>query len=238
MILKGSWTNAATIVLVQHLIMLMMPPKNSGSVQRIVSKLQGSCLCGAVHWEASNLYVSQICVCHCSMCRRFSGSTHIPFAAVERSKLWPLMQDFLQTKRNSPQQEHPQKQDQQQQEQLKSYQSSPMATRYFCGTCSSAVLFDYHQEPNTLWIPMGTLLDFDSSLLDPTRDSHIFANDQAGYEARLSMSGSNDSPILPKCAGWGLYKHDPCQPTKDWNELPTTETPVRLVDERGNIVGN
>ncbi|CAB9502927.1 Glutathione-dependent formaldehyde-activating enzyme [Seminavis robusta] len=163
------------------------------SDRRTVPSLKGSCLCGAIQWQLDDVQLAQICVCHCGMCRRLSGSTFIPFGAIERAKLWPVVKDFPT---------------------LKSYQSSSTTTRYFCGTCSSAMVFDYHFEPNSLWVPLGSLQDLDPSLLDSTRDSLIFVNDQASYETTLKSD-------LKEFSSFGLYKSDPCQPCKKWDEIPT-----------------
>lgn len=185
--------------------------------KRIIPRLQGSCLCGNIRWELPNAFLPQICVCHCRACRQFSGSTHLPFAAIERSRIWPLMEPFVRT------------------EALNSYRSSVAATRYFCSTCSSPVIFDYHEEPNTMWIPMGSLVEdpdsgtgLDPNMLDPSRDSHIFANDRARYEtALMSTTGEH---ALPRSVDFGIYKHDPCQP-KEWSEIPTMEKNIRFVDD-------
>lgn len=48
--------------------------------------LAGMCLCGAVHYAVADefLYAAN---CHCSMCRRATGSAFKPFAGIERHKL-------------------------------------------------------------------------------------------------------------------------------------------------------
>ncbi|MDC0713985.1 GFA family protein [Stigmatella sp. ncwal1] len=48
--------------------------------------LSGRCLCGAVHYEVADafLYAAN---CHCSSCRRATGSAFKPFAGIERQKL-------------------------------------------------------------------------------------------------------------------------------------------------------
>jgi len=206
------------------MVSAIMSPTTSRNMpsRRTIARLAGSCLCRAVTWDLFDVVLAQVCVCHCGACRRFSGSTHLPFAAVERTRLWPVLEPYIRSGT------------------LQSYTSSSAATRYFCGTCASPVVFDYHEEPHTLWIPMGSLLEdpdlgigLDPSHLDPTRDSHIFANDQAGYEAALLSSSTLSS--LPRCMDFGLYKQDPCQP-KEWESIPTMENPVQFVDEKGNLL--
>jgi hypothetical protein len=48
--------------------------------------LAGKCLCGAVHYAVADefLYAAN---CHCSNCRRATGSAFKPFAGIEREKL-------------------------------------------------------------------------------------------------------------------------------------------------------
>jgi hypothetical protein len=47
--------------------------------------LSGKCLCGAVHYTVADefLYAAN---CHCSNCRRATGSAFKPFAGIEREK--------------------------------------------------------------------------------------------------------------------------------------------------------
>jgi hypothetical protein len=48
--------------------------------------LNGSCLCGAVHYQVRDEFVYSL-ICHCSQCRRATGSAFKPFAGIERQKL-------------------------------------------------------------------------------------------------------------------------------------------------------
>ena len=48
--------------------------------------LAGKCLCGAVHYAVADEFV-YAWNCHCSNCRRATGSAFKPFAGIERSKL-------------------------------------------------------------------------------------------------------------------------------------------------------
>ena len=48
--------------------------------------LAGKCLCGAVHYAVPDEFVYAL-NCHCSNCRRATGSAFKPFAGIERSKL-------------------------------------------------------------------------------------------------------------------------------------------------------
>lgn len=48
--------------------------------------LAGRCLCGAVHYSVKDEFLYAL-NCHCSNCRRATGSAFKPFAAIERDKL-------------------------------------------------------------------------------------------------------------------------------------------------------
>ena len=171
--------------------MATAPPCSSKSARSIIQILAGRCLCRAITWTLHDVPIGQILVCHCSMCRHMSGSTSVPFAAVPRR---PALFEQLQL-------------------QARCYQSSKEATRYFCPTCGSFVCMEYHHEPATLWIPMGTLDEASAVLVaqqcvDPERDSHI-------------MMGQELDPLtetlaqLQRAPGFGPYRRDPCRGLDD-----------------------
>ncbi len=49
-------------------------------------RLAGRCYCGAVQYEVADEFVYAL-NCHCSNCRRTTGSAFKPFAGIERAKL-------------------------------------------------------------------------------------------------------------------------------------------------------
>ena len=49
-------------------------------------RLAGKCLCGGVHYAVPDEFV-YAANCHCSSCRRATGSAFKPFAGIERDKL-------------------------------------------------------------------------------------------------------------------------------------------------------
>src|SRR5437867_1364114 len=51
-----------------------------------MKKLSGKCPCGAVHYAVADEFV-YAANCHCSNCRRATGSAFKPFAGIERGKL-------------------------------------------------------------------------------------------------------------------------------------------------------
>ena len=50
-----------------------------------MTRLTGGCLCGAVHFTVEDAFRYAL-NCHCSQCRRTTGSAFKPFAGIERPK--------------------------------------------------------------------------------------------------------------------------------------------------------
>ena len=94
----------------------------------------GGCLCGAVRFEIAG-ELAGVQLCHCSQCRRASGTafaSNIPVAA----------NDF-RILRGA--------------EALKAYAASPGKERMFCGRCGSPVLSRLTADPRTVRIRAGLL---------------------------------------------------------------------------------
>jgi len=52
----------------------------------VARTLAGKCFCGAVHYALPDEFLYAM-YCHCSNCRRTTGSAFKPFAGIERQKL-------------------------------------------------------------------------------------------------------------------------------------------------------
>ena len=146
-----------------------------------LTTLSGRCLCRSISWKLPDVHVGQVLVCHCSECRRVSGSTSIPFAALPRQPLLAQFQDAPS---------------------LAKIALSDVATRYFCRNCSSMMYMDYNVT-NTVWVPIGTLDDFDPQLMiQVPRDSQIFGESK--------MAATDALCQLPLQENFGTYKSDVC----------------------------
>lgn len=98
--------------------------------------MQGQCLCGAVEIMAPEN--SKVSVCHCSMCRRWSGG---PLFSVHCPK-------GVTTKGDA----------------LKTYRSSDCAERGFCEKCGTHLF--YHLLPNDEYVlPVGLFQENDFTLV-------------------------------------------------------------------------
>ncbi|MEM7429976.1 MAG: GFA family protein [Pseudomonadota bacterium] len=116
-----------------------------------VDVARGSCLCGAVRYEARNPRTG-VTACHCSQCRKQSGH----FWASSTCAL----DDFTPIN----------------EEGLKWYRASDFASRGFCERCGSAVLWK-HDDEDRMSFSAGSLDD--SSRFRLTK--HIFTDDKGSY---------------------------------------------------------
>jgi|TARA_R110000737_G_scaffold345047_1_gene372962 hypothetical protein len=80
--------------------------------QAEANRIDGQCLCGAVHLQLSD-HRPEIGICHCMMCRRWSGGAYVFFTAPADSV---RISGAVTT-----------------------YRSSPFSQRAFCPTCGSGV---------------------------------------------------------------------------------------------------
>jgi hypothetical protein len=156
-----------------------------------LTTLSGRCLCYSISWKLPDVHVGQVLVCHCSECRRVSGSTSIPFAALPRQPLLAQLQE------DAPN--------------LAKIALSDVAARYFCRNCSSIMYMDYNA-PNTVWVPIGTLDDFDPQLIQVPRDSQIFGESK--------MAATDTLCQLPLQQNFGTYKPDVCSGIS-FDQLPS-----------------
>jgi hypothetical protein len=118
------------------------------------NSVTGSCLCGAVRYEASGgLHGAEYC--HCSMCRKAHGSAFSANAEVPSSHFrWLTGQDVLSE-----------------------FASSPQRRRIFCGRCGSQLAIRRLDDRGTLVVTLGTV---DSEVgVRPSR--HVFVDSKAAW---------------------------------------------------------
>lgn len=111
--------------------------------------MKGSCLCGAI--EVSTADQTEIGVCHCSMCRRWSGG---PMLATHCGP-----EVSFSGKRNPS-----------------TYRSSDWAERGFCPTCGTHLF--YHLLPANEYILPAGLFETDASFV---MSSQIFIDHKPHY---------------------------------------------------------
>jgi hypothetical protein len=114
--------------------------------------LRGSCLCGKVEYQVEDsFHYSQNC--HCSDCRRATGSAFKPFAGIERAKLRITADEAS----------------------VLQYGNGP-AFDVRCRACGS-LLFSVVRNAEWVHVAMGTLVDAPS--IKPS--GHLFVGDKAPW---------------------------------------------------------
>jgi hypothetical protein len=117
--------------------------------------LQGSCLCGGIRFEIDEP-VTGISFCHCSLCRKVSGTGHNATIAVSAAQLrWLAGEDLVRT-----------------------YARPSGYGVSFCAVCGSPAP-DPNPSRTRYGIPVG-LIDGDTSLRVA---DHIFVGSKAPWES-------------------------------------------------------
>lgn len=116
--------------------------------------LKGQCLCASIHFQI-NKNIEAIYQCHCSLCRKQSG-THANHATIvqESDFKWITGQDNIST-----------------------YRKDTGFTSSFCRQCGSPVPNQVGQT-HLMWIPLG-LMDDDIS---PTQQFNFCLSSKANWE--------------------------------------------------------
>lgn len=123
------------------------PPAPSAAV------LRGQCLCGAVRYAVKNAFRYSF-NCHCSNCRRATGSAFKPLAGIER--------DALRLTHGEAE--------------LRLYGDPTAAHDAICGRCGSR-LYSVVREGKWVHVTLGTLVDTPD--IRPT--AHIFVGSKAAW---------------------------------------------------------
>ena len=120
--------------------------------------VEGSCLCGAVHFEIDlpTLFCAH---CHCSMCRRPHGASFVTWTGV------PPAQFRITGGEDA----------------LRTYESSEHGRRQFCGTCG-AQLFCWHETadgspPAMIDVTLASL----HGEIDREPEMHVFYDSRASW---------------------------------------------------------
>lgn len=116
---------------------------------------QGSCLCGGVQVQL-NGPIASVIHCHCSRCRKASGTAYATNGFVARSDLQISAGAEL----------------------LTAFESAPGKHRHFCKVCGSPVYSSNQADPTRLRIRLG-LLD---SAISERPQSHNFVSSKANWE--------------------------------------------------------
>ncbi|MGY3571883.1 GFA family protein [Vibrio paucivorans] len=126
-----------------------------------MSKLSGSCCCGAVSFEVEDDF-KRFFFCHCDQCRKLTGSAHASnLFTLPDNITWKTGQSLLQRY------EHPER----------------AFARAFCSQCGSGMPY-VNKSGKFLIVPAGSLDQEPSK----TPDAQIFCTEQADWhKAGLSV---------------------------------------------------
>jgi hypothetical protein len=98
--------------------------------------IEGGCLCGAVRYQVNDS-IKDVSHCHCAMCRKHHGAAFATFGVAERNHFHWLQGE----------------------QQISIYRSSTQLERLFCGRCGSSLLCRTDEEPDIVYLTLGTLDD-------------------------------------------------------------------------------
>ncbi len=115
----------------------------------------GSCLCGSINFSINGA-VTDIIHCHCSLCRKASGSAFATNGFINAS-------DLILTDKNGT---------------LTFYQSSEGKRKYFCKTCGAPIYSANAQSPQRYRLRLGAL----TCDIKERPISHNFITSKANWE--------------------------------------------------------
>ena len=119
-----------------------------------MNPITGRCLCGQITFQFES-FAGGVAHCHCSMCRRFSGSAFATFGTVDQSDFqWLSGKDLL-----------------------KVYPSSEQAERGFCSHCGSSLFYRLRGKGSSIEIALGAL----DGNPDVNIDAHIYCKNRPDW---------------------------------------------------------
>ena len=116
---------------------------------------KGSCLCGQIKYQIKG-ELSDFGYCHCTSCRKASGSAHGANAGIDRNSF------ALSDPAGS----------------LSEYESSPGKFRTFCSNCGSPLYAYLAKTRDLIRIRLGTL----DTTFTKHAQAHTFVGDKASWE--------------------------------------------------------
>lgn len=130
-------------------------PASVGNAPREGASYEGSCLCGAIRYEVSG-ELGDFGYCHCTSCRKASGTGHGANAPVDRENFRVVSGAQV----------------------VREYESSPGKFRAFCSTCGSPLYAYLASSPDVLRLRLGSL---DTPFTKQPK-AHTFVSDKAPWE--------------------------------------------------------
>lgn len=121
-----------------------------------LSKIKGSCHCGAVAW-AFSLPIKTVVKCHCNNCRKLQGSDYSSWVVVPQSQFEVLSgQDVVSL-----------------------YKANETSSKSFCSTCGSAAyLVNGKHFPGHFVLPLGAVNNYENKLAPQIQ---VYTTDKAAW---------------------------------------------------------
>lgn len=116
---------------------------------------KGACLCGAIKVELNGA-ISSIIHCHCSLCRKNSGTAYATNGFVNTSEFKVLDPNHK----------------------LGFYQFKPGKKRHFCTQCASPIFSSNADKPSQLRLRLGIL----DTPIEERPESHNFVSSRANWD--------------------------------------------------------
>ncbi len=143
-------------------------------INREEINLKGNCLCGEVSFELSGELPS-IYQCHCSLCRKVSGSSSNSALIVEASKFkWRSGE-----------------------RQIRSFSTSSGFKSEFCCQCGSPVP-NISPSGDSYWVPAGLL----SEPVDTKVSAHVYVGSHASWDVGFINDGIPQFDTMPTQKDW------------------------------------
>jgi len=117
--------------------------------------ITGSCLCGNIKF-ASDDNISDASLCHCSICRKSTGSAFAAYGGV-------ALENFKWVQGKN---------------QLKVFSATSLLTKYFCTNCGSTLASTHQSWPEYIYISLGCLDEHAAINLE----YHQFVASKANWE--------------------------------------------------------
>lgn len=131
--------------------------------------IEGGCHCGACRYALDVDALSDVAVCHCSICRRSTGGTHVTWATASLAAFgWTAGE-------------------------ARSYESPKGCVRYFCADCGAQMALWTELSPDTIDVSVTTLEHADR--YPPKR--HIWVGSRLAWVSLNDGLAQEDEEILP-----------------------------------------
>jgi hypothetical protein len=121
----------------------------------VIEMHKGSCLCGGIRYELS-AELGDFGYCHCTSCRKASGSAHAANAPIDRAHF-----HFVGST-----------------ETLREYESSPGKFRMFCSRCGSPIYAYIAATRDVLRVRLGSL----DTPFPKRAKAHTWVSDKADWD--------------------------------------------------------